>query len=81
MQPLERDLKSQVVVEFQEGKMIRIEVQDQSGGWHKYQTVANNPAGIKQALAAALRTQLASKSKKARAVDESTGSVVDMAHG
>ena len=70
-----------MALEFQEGVMVRIEVQDQFGSWHKYQTVANNPAGIKQALAAALRTQLASKSKKARAVDEGTGSVVDMAHG
>ena len=60
---------------------IRIEIQDQFGAWHQYTTVSNNPVNIKQALHTALKSQLASKSKKARAVDLQTGSVIDMLQG
>ena len=61
--------------------MVRIEVQDQFGKWNKYTTVTNNPISIKQGLERGLKTQLASKSKKARAVDDKTGALIDMAHG
>jgi hypothetical protein len=61
--------------------MVRIEVQDQFGKWHKHTTVSNNPSSIKLGLQTALKTQLASKSKKARAVDDKTGALIDMAHG
>ena len=60
---------------------VRIEVQDQFGVWHQYTTVSDNPANIKQSLQTALRSQLASKSKKARAVDKETGSVIDILQG
>ena len=61
--------------------MVRIEVQDQFGKWHKFTSVSNNPSSIKQGLERGLKTQLASKSKKARAVDDKTGAMIDMAHG
>ena len=61
--------------------MVRIEVQDQFGKWHKHTTVPNNASSIKLGLQTALKTQLASKSKKARAVDDKTGALIDMAHG
>ena len=61
--------------------MVRIEVQDQFGKWHRHKTVANNATSIKHGLEAGLKTQLASKSKKARAVDDKTGSMIDMLMG
>jgi hypothetical protein len=60
---------------------IRIEVQEQFGRWQKYTSVANNPISIKNGLKAALRTQLASKSKKAIAIEEKTGNLIDMQFG
>lgn len=60
---------------------VRIEVQDQFGRWQKYTTVVNSPTSIKLALQTALKTQLAAKSKKARAVEEKTGNLIDMQFG
>jgi hypothetical protein len=61
--------------------MVRIEIQDQFGRWNRYTTVANSPSSIKVGLQSALKTQLASKSKKVRAVDDKTGQLIDMLHG
>jgi hypothetical protein len=61
--------------------MVRIEIQDQFGRWNRYTTVANTPSSIKVGLQSALKTQLASKSKKVRAVDDKTGQLIDMLHG
>jgi hypothetical protein len=61
--------------------MIRIEVQDQFGQWHRYTKVSNTPTSIKFGMQTALKTQLASKSKKVRAVDDKTGALVDMLQG
>ena len=61
--------------------MVAIEVQDQFGQWHRFTTVSPNPSGIAQALKTALKSQLASKSKKARAVDQKTGQVIDFLQG
>ena len=61
--------------------MVNIEVQDQFGKWCRITQVQNNPIMIKSGLDRALKSQLASKSKKARAVDSKTGALVDMAHG
>ena len=61
--------------------MVDIEVQDQFGSWIHLRKVHNNPPSIKLALEAALDTQLAAKSKKARALDASTGQMIDMAFG
>lgn len=61
--------------------LVRIEVQDQFGRWQKYTSVVNSPISIKQGLQAALKTQLAAKSKKARAIEEKTGSLIDMQFG
>jgi hypothetical protein len=60
---------------------VRIEVQDQFGRWNKYTTTSNNPSSIKLSLQTALKTQLAAKSKKARAVDDETGALIDMQFG
>ena len=44
--------------------IVRIEIMDQHGQWHRHKNVSNNPMSIKQALQTALKSQLASKSKK-----------------
>jgi len=62
-------------------KMARIEVQDQFGRWQRFQTVSATDTSIKLALQRALKTQLAAKSKKARAVDEKTGTLIDILQG
>ncbi|SNX61222.1 hypothetical protein SAMN06296273_2675 [Nitrosomonas ureae] len=61
--------------------MVEIEVQDQFGAWHYYTSVTNNPSSIKLALQTAIKTQLASKSRRARAIDEKTGVLIDMLQG
>jgi hypothetical protein len=61
--------------------LVKIEVQDQFGRWQHFTRFANNPSSIKLGLERALKTQLASKSKKARAVDSDTGTLIDMAMG
>jgi hypothetical protein len=58
--------------------LIRIEIQDQFGRWHTYTRVTNNPTSIKQGMETALRQNLAQKSRKARAVDDKTGALVDI---
>lgn len=60
---------------------VRIEIQDPFGHWHKHIVVTNSPSIIKFSLQAALKTQLAAKSKKVRAVDEETGTLIDMQFG
>ena len=57
--------------------MIRIEVQDEFGNWHFFTRVANVPTSIKQALENSLKSQLAKKSGRARALDEKTGQIID----
>ena len=59
-------------------KMARIEVQDQFGRWQRFQTVSATDISIKLTLQRALKTQLAAKSKKVRAVDEKTGTLIDI---
>jgi hypothetical protein len=59
-------------------KMARIEVQDQFGRWQRFQTVSATDISIKLTLQRALKTQLAAKSKKVRAVDEKTGTLTDI---
>lgn len=62
-------------------KMVEIEVQDQFGHWHHLRRVNDNPATIMLALQAAIQTQLASRSRKARAVDADTGQLIDILFG
>jgi len=62
-------------------RMARIEVQDQFGRWQRFQTVNATDTSIKLALQRALKTQLASKSRKARAVDNKTGMLLDILQG
>ena len=59
-------------------KMARIEVQDQFGRWQRFQTVSATDISIKLTLQRALKTQLAAKSKKVRAVNEKTGTLIDI---
>jgi hypothetical protein len=61
--------------------MARIEIQDQFGRWQRFQTVSGADTSVKLALQRALKTQLAAKSRKARAVDEKTGVLIDMLQG
>ena len=61
--------------------IVRIEIMDQHGQWHRHKNVSNNPMSIKQALQTALKQQLASKSKKVRAVDDKTNTMIDMLQG
>ena len=59
-----------------------IEVQDPAGNWIRYTTLTTDyPQQIAQALKQALKSLAAQKSKKARAVDEKTGALLDMLHG
>lgn len=58
-----------------------IQVQDQFGSWQHYQTVANTPSSIKLALQMALRSPIGRKSKKARAIDPKTKTLIDMQCG
>lgn len=62
-------------------RMARIEVQDQFGRWQRFQTVTATDTSIKLALQRALKTQLAAKSRKARAVDDKTGALIDILQG
>jgi len=62
-------------------KKALIEVQDKQGVWIHYQMVANNPARIEKALQEALQTQLASESKRARALDADTNIVLKIENG
>lgn len=62
-------------------KMARIEVKDQFGRWQRFQTVTATDTSIKLALQRALKTQLSSKSRKARAVDDKTGALLDILLG
>lgn len=62
-------------------RMARIEVQDQFGRWQRFQTVSATDTSIKLALQRALKTQLAAKSRKARAVDDKTGALIDILQG
>ena len=62
-------------------RMARIEVQDQFGHWRRFQTVIASDTSIKLALQRALKTQLASKSRKARAIDDKTGALIDVLQG
>lgn len=61
--------------------LVRIEIQDQFGKWHTYTRVVNSPISIKQTLQTALRQQLAQKSRKARAINDKTGALIDILQG
>ena len=59
-------------------RMDRIEVQDQFGHWRRFQTAIASDTSIKLALQRALKTQLASKSRKARAIDDKICTLIDI---
>jgi hypothetical protein len=60
---------------------VVIQIQDQFGNWQLYTTVPNVGTEIQHALKSGLKTQLAKKSKKARAIDKESGSVIDILQG
>jgi hypothetical protein len=49
--------------------MISIEIEDKSGKWHRYTIVSANARSIVNALKTAIKTDIASATKKARAVE------------
>jgi hypothetical protein len=59
----------------------RIEVQNQHGEWRYLTTVTVLGPSVKQALDRALQSPLGRVSGKARALDEATGAVIDIAYG
>ncbi|KRP15859.1 MAG: hypothetical protein ABR97_14990 [Rhodobacter sp. BACL10 MAG-120419-bin15] len=61
--------------------MARIEVQDEAGQWLFYTTVSNEASNIRLALSESLKSEMASFSRKARAIDDVTGIFIDMANG
>ena len=61
--------------------MARIEVQDEAGQWLFYTTVSNEASNIRLALSESLKSEMASFSRKARAVDDVRGIFIDMANG
>jgi hypothetical protein len=61
--------------------MARIEVQSETGEWLFYTKVSNEASNIRLALSESLKSEMASFSRKARAVDDVTGIFIDMANG
>ena len=61
--------------------MARIEVQSKTGEWLFYTTVSNEASNIRLVLSESLKSEMASFSRKARAVDDATGGFIDMASG
>ncbi len=61
--------------------MARIEVQSETGEWLFYTTVSNEASNIRLALSESLKSEMASFSRKARAIDDVTGIFIDMANG
>jgi hypothetical protein len=59
-------------------KKAEIQIQDQFGNWQFYKTVPQVGTEVQHALKSALKTQLASKSKKVRAVDKDSGAMIDV---
>jgi len=57
---------------------VRIEVQNQFGEWRQHTTVTPLGTNVKLALRAALKSPLGRASGKARAVDASSGAVLDV---
>jgi hypothetical protein len=62
-------------------KKAVIQIQDQFGNWQFYKTVSQVGTEVQHALKSAMKTQLASKSKRVRAVEEDSGSLIDMLQG
>ena len=62
-------------------KKAVIQIQDQFGNWKFYKTVSQVGTEVQHALKSAMKTQLASKSKRVRAVEEDSGSLIDMLQG
>ena len=60
--------------------MARIEVQNETGDWIFYTKVSNEASNIRLALSESLKSEMASFSRKARAVDDVTGIFIDMAN-
>ena len=61
--------------------MARIEVQDEAGQCIFYTKVSYEASNIKLAMSESLKSEMASFSRKARAVDDATGGFIDMASG
>jgi uncharacterized protein YgiM (DUF1202 family) len=63
------------------GSWALIEIQDKQGVWIHFKKVSNDPVTIEKALQAALKIQLASNTKKARAVDADTNDLLRIERG
>lgn len=57
----------------------RIEVQNQHGEWRYLTSVTVSGPNVRQALDRALTSPMGRQSGRARAVDEDTGALIDMA--
>ena len=59
---------------------VRIDVQNQQGGWHRYVECHDSGSGstVNHYLQQATQSALARNSGKARAVDVDTGAVIDI---
>jgi hypothetical protein len=55
---------------------VKIEIQDQFGKWQYYKTIDSVGTQVSLALKSAIKTQLAMKNRKVRAVDKN-GFVID----
>ena len=56
-----------------------IEIQDPAGNWIRYTTLTTDyPQQISHALRLALKSLMAQKARKARAIDAKTGELLDM---
>ena len=61
--------------------LVKIEVQNDQGNWILVETVVNNDVYIRKALENSVMSGPGSRTKKARARDADTGSLIDIYQG
>jgi hypothetical protein len=59
-------------------QMVKIQALQNNGHWYQMAVVANNPSAIKRELERAANSAAAKNTRKARAVDEKTGALIDV---
>ena len=60
-------------------KLVRIEIMDQYGKWHKYKKGFFGPSQVKQQMQVALKSKF--NSKMVRVFDNKTNAMIDMLQG
>ena len=58
-------------------QMVKIQAQQSNGQWYQTAVVVNNASTIKRELERAANSPVAENTKKARAIDEKAGMLID----